>query len=141
MSFRLSDVPQAQTELLTVVTRATVPNWSQHGLSHTLLKDGQFLRILANPETGSWELARSVVDAEGRTNGRASATVVGLDTEPHVLTISLDGGTTRVALDGSECAVFDDTPATGAAFGIRGSRNLNDELHVDLSRITFERKP
>ncbi|MDD4061676.1 MAG: DUF6067 family protein, partial [Kiritimatiellae bacterium] len=141
MSFRLSKVPRAKTELLTVVTRATAPNWSQHGLSHTLLKDGQFLRILANPETGSCELERSVVDAGGRTDGRATAAVAGLDTEPHVLTITLDGGTTRIALDGRECAVFDDTPATGAAFGIRGARNPNDELHVDVSRITFERKP
>ncbi len=136
IKFRIS-APElsAKTPLFSIVTRASVPQFSKHGLSHTLLQDGQFMEITADPGKKTLEIARCVVAKDGRRDNPATAAPGTFDGAWHDISIMFNGEETKVSLDGGAPTVFQGTPSSGTGFGIRGSNTLSDKLIVDISEL------
>jgi hypothetical protein len=135
LRFRASGVVADRTPLFTVVTRAGRPPWSQHGLSHTRLTNGQFLELRATPGAGPWTLVRWTIGADGKRGKTTEVPVGASDDRPHTLTTVLEGPNTRVLLDGVQVAAFGETPELGGAFGILAAGGLSETLYVDLDRV------
>ncbi len=134
---RFSAAAAGREPLLTLVTRAGAPTFSRHGLSHTALQDGQHMGFLVNAETKGLELARWTVGRDGK-RGRAETAKLGvLDGAWHELTLALKGPSCTVLFDRQEKAVFGETPVSGSAFGIKGTRALSESLTCDIDDVKW----
>ncbi len=139
ITFRPSATPAARTSLFTIITRAGKPAWSQYGLSHTRLANGQFLAVFANPEKNVFEIERWTVGSDGK-RGRATLIPLGpLGEGAHTLAIAMQGANTQVQFDGTAAADFADTPQFGAAFGLHGGKSLSDNQSVDLLKVEMRK--
>ncbi len=137
IKFRVPTPVEKRVPLITIVTRGESPQWSQHGLSHTLLSKGQFIELIADPEKKSLEMSRWIVDSEGK-NGKTSMASLGtLDDDWHTISIAMKGAETKIIFDQREATVLGGTPEKGTAFGIRGSTALSDKLFVEVGGVTL----
>ncbi len=138
VTFRLSGAIKKRVNTLSLLTRAKTPAWSTHGLSHTKLYCGQRLTVRAGPAGEPWELVRSRRDERGRRRGDNVHTTFGaVDDKPHTLAVVMDGPNTTVLFDGEKVAGYEDTPASGPAFGLHGGRELSGEWYVDVDCVTL----
>ncbi|MDX9868543.1 MAG: DUF6067 family protein [Kiritimatiellia bacterium] len=123
--------------LLTLVTRADAPPFSRHGLSHTALQNGQHMELRADPEAKSLGLTRWTVGRDGKRSRAAGVKLGTLDGAWHTLALALKGPRCAVLFDGREAAVFEETPVSGNAFGIQGSRALSESLTCDIDDVKW----
>jgi hypothetical protein len=139
MAFRLSGVPEHPADVLTLLTRAETPAWSEHGISHTRLGRGsQALSLRAGPKGEPWELVRVCRNHRGHQQGVNVHHEFGaVDTKWHTLTVVIEGVKTTVRFDGEELAVYDDTPDYGMAFGLHGAKDLSDDCGLEIDHVTL----
>ncbi|MFO8015110.1 MAG: DUF6067 family protein [Phycisphaerae bacterium] len=140
--FRLSTAPEARMNTLVLLTRATAPGWSEHGLTHTRLGRGcQAFHLRAGPEGEPWELVRTCRNQRGGRRGNNIHRTFGtVDGKWHTLTVVINGPKTTVRFDGEKVADYEDAPADGMAFGLHGAKGLSDAFYVDVDHVTLYRE-
>ncbi len=123
-SFRIEHAPTTAAELLNTRFPADGLEWSKHGLSHSYVKDGIHLRVVADPAKGFVWTATTQQDKKTVTLGQGVAGP--LDTETHRVRIfSGADGRYTVTVDGREVlAAPSSLVSSGNAFGIAGGKDL-----------------
>ncbi len=131
LRFRASTLPDDKAwSLFTILTRAATPAPGGH------LVDGQMIEISLDPATGSYRLLRFAVDTDGKRTATARAEWP-FTPGWQELSLTLDGDQTLLHIGGALLATFPDTPHSGTAFGLRTSRTLTGDLHLDIERLTM----
>lgn len=131
-AFRIERTPTNATELLGARFPADGINWSQHGLSHSAVKDGIGLRVAADPARGFVWTATTEADKKTATLGQGVSGPLDIGLHRVKVFSGADGRYT-VTVDGREVIAAADAPVrSGNAFGLSAANTWTRELEGRL---------